>query len=268
MSRIRTVKPEFYKDEDLSALPPETHMLAAALLNYADDEGYFNANPLLVKAECCPLREDSTNIRRSLDELSTIGYLRLAEGSDGKNYGWIVNFKKHQRVDRPKSSAIKDLATFDEHSTNIRRSIAVGREGNGREWKGSYCPELSLRENSEPEKKPEQIAETSFMSFPVTTKPGEWTLLQAKVDEYLETFPGLDIPTALRRAKQWLIDNPRRRKTARGMPKFIFGWLEREQNRRGGIGPNALTVSAGPEAPEWNVGEDDGGLGPTSNHKK
>ena len=55
MARIRTIKPEFWRHEDLSALPADTHMLAAALLNYADDEGYFNANPKLVEAECFPV---------------------------------------------------------------------------------------------------------------------------------------------------------------------------------------------------------------------
>ena len=29
MARIRTIKPEFWADEDLSALPIEEHMLAA-----------------------------------------------------------------------------------------------------------------------------------------------------------------------------------------------------------------------------------------------
>ena len=41
MARIRTIKPDFWKHEDLSALPEITHMLAAALLNHADDEGFF-----------------------------------------------------------------------------------------------------------------------------------------------------------------------------------------------------------------------------------
>lgn len=123
MARIRTIKPEFWLDEDLSSLPPETHLLAAALLNYADDEGYFNANPKLVQAACCPLREDSTNVRRSLDELSRIGYLRLGHGKDGKEYGHIVNFLVHQKVDRGKPSKIKLICTFDEDSTNNRRKL-------------------------------------------------------------------------------------------------------------------------------------------------
>lgn len=123
MGRIRTIKPEFWKNEDLSALTESTHMMAAALLNYADDEGYFNANEKLILAECSPLREPSTKIRRTIDELSRIGYLRLGTGPDGREYGHIVKFKQHQRVDRPKPSKIKDLQITWKDSTNNRRTI-------------------------------------------------------------------------------------------------------------------------------------------------
>src|SRR6185312_14231365 len=84
MARIRTIKPSFWSHEDLSALPEATHMLAAALLNYADDFGYFNANPLLVRAECCPLREPSVSIPESFRRLQEIGYIQTADGPDGK----------------------------------------------------------------------------------------------------------------------------------------------------------------------------------------
>lgn len=139
MPRIRTVKPEFWQHEDLSELPPEVHMLAAALLNYADDEGYFNANPKLVKAACCPLRDDSTSIRRSLDLLSSVGYLRLGQGEDGKQYGHIVKFCEHQRVDRKKASKIKSLDIDWDDSKNNRRVIddESTQEGKGREGKGT-----------------------------------------------------------------------------------------------------------------------------------
>lgn len=109
MARIRTIKPEFWTHEDLSNLPEATHMLAAALLNHADDEGYFNANPGLIRAACCPLREPSVSIPDSLTYLSKIGFIRLGRGSDGKRYGLIVTFEYHQRVNRPTPSKIKGL---------------------------------------------------------------------------------------------------------------------------------------------------------------
>lgn len=110
MARIRTLKPEFFKHEDLSALPAETHLLAAALLNYADDEGYFNANPALIRAECCPLREDSAKVPESLRSLQSVGYLSLGRGDNGRAYGRIVNFTAHQRVSHPTKSKISELS--------------------------------------------------------------------------------------------------------------------------------------------------------------
>ena len=123
MARIRTIKPEFWKHEELSELPPETHMLAAALLNYSDDEGYFNANPKLVKAECCPLRDDSMNIPDALQELSNIGYIRLGKGSDGKQYGQVVKFSEHQVISHKKPSKIKGVVSFQEQSSNIPGTV-------------------------------------------------------------------------------------------------------------------------------------------------
>lgn len=158
--RIRTIKPGFWKHEDLSELPPEVHMLAAALLNYADDEGYFNANSKLVAAECCPLREDSVGTREALGMLSEIGYIRLFTGSDGKAYGHIVTFTDHQKINRASDSKIKSLETFTERSVNPHGAISdgslpegKGREGN-KEGKGTVSNEtvvISPCENDPPE---------------------------------------------------------------------------------------------------------------------
>ncbi len=110
MARIRTIKPEFWCNEALSALPEATHLLAAALLNYADDCGYFNANPRLVEAACSPLREPSVRTHESLMSLHAIGYIRLGVGADGKRYGQIVKFTEHQRVGHPTPSRISIIS--------------------------------------------------------------------------------------------------------------------------------------------------------------
>src|SRR5438270_608306 len=98
MPRIRTVKPEFFVNEKLSALPPQIHLLAVALLCYSDDEGYFYANPGLVRAHCFPVREDSGSPTEMLQELSKIGFLELAIGTDGRSLGHIVKFLEHQVI--------------------------------------------------------------------------------------------------------------------------------------------------------------------------
>lgn len=115
MARIRTIKPEFWKHEALSALPEATHMLAAQLLNYCDDYGYFNANTKLIQAEVSPLREPSVSIHESLVRLQECFYIKLGTGADGRRYGQVVEFQTHQRVAHPTPSKISDLPiTWDD----------------------------------------------------------------------------------------------------------------------------------------------------------
>lgn len=123
MARIRTIKPEFWAHEDLSSLPESTHILAAALLNYADDEGYFNANPALVQAACSPLREPSVSIPESLQSLQTIGYIKLGTCPKGRRYGQVVNFSTHQRVSHPSKSKVVDLPIVWDDSGNPPESL-------------------------------------------------------------------------------------------------------------------------------------------------
>ncbi len=133
MPRIRTVKPELWSDEDLSSVSEPTVLLAIALLNFADDEGYFNANPMLIKAFAFPLREPSRTIPVMLQELSDIGYLELFSAIGGKRFGHICSFSEHQVVQKKKPSKIKDLPKVqDEYDSRIV-PVHGGREGKGKE---------------------------------------------------------------------------------------------------------------------------------------
>lgn len=143
MARIRTIKPEFWRHEELSELPEATHLLAAALLNYADDHGYFNANPALIKAECSPLREPSVSIHESLTHLSSIGYIQLGKCPNGRRIGRVVAFDKHQRVNRPSESKFAGVSiTWDaekrltESSVNAHGALTAGT-GNREQGRGT-----------------------------------------------------------------------------------------------------------------------------------
>lgn len=121
--RIRTIKPEFWANEKMSAMPDAARLLALGLLNYSDDEGYFWANEKMIRGALRPFDDDSTIIRRSLAQLASIGYLMIGKTDDGRECGVIVNFAKHQKIDRPKPSEIKGLASFDDQSSIIRRGL-------------------------------------------------------------------------------------------------------------------------------------------------
>lgn len=129
MPRIRTVKPEFWHDEDIASLPFETRMLAIALLNYSDDEGWFNANSSLVKAFAFPFDELSTTIPEMLNQLCAIGYIEVRKCAKDRAYGRVRNFLEHQRVDRPKPSKIAGL--FDAQMNRGQVDDEPAQEGKG-----------------------------------------------------------------------------------------------------------------------------------------
>jgi hypothetical protein len=133
MARIRTIKPDFWRDESLASVTPEAALLAIGLLNHADDEGYFNAHPKLIESDIFPLRELSNTITVMIDELHRIGYIKLYKGHDGKRYGHICNFAKHQVINKKNPSKIKDLCEVLDDSGITTVVLPVGMERNGKE---------------------------------------------------------------------------------------------------------------------------------------
>ena len=59
----------------------------------------------------------------------------------------------------------------------------------------------------------------------------EYPVTKEKRAEYQKTYPGIDVDQELRSIQQWCVDNPSRRKTTRGMPRFLNAWMDRAQNR-------------------------------------
>jgi len=138
--RIRTIKPSFWTNEKMSRLPDFARLLAIGLLNYADDHGYFWANPLLVRGALFPFEEDSSKVLKGLSELASEGFIVLGLTPDGRACGKVVNFSTHQRVDKPQESVIQPIADFQDNSENVLGTIqdksalyGKGKEGKGRE---------------------------------------------------------------------------------------------------------------------------------------
>jgi hypothetical protein len=227
MGRIRTIKPEFHAHEELSALPAETHLFAAALVNYADDEGYFNANPVLVKAGTNPLRSDKTPVAQQLDQLEAIGYLEIRK-SGLKHYGRICNFDEHQRVSHKAPSKIKDrFDTLPQSSgeplEDYRSASALkGIEGN-REWNREQGMEASTAV-AVPAARGKLVC-----TLPLNTGP-DHEVFEADVQEWIPIYPAADIRQELRTMKGWLMGNPKLRKTKSGINRFINSWMSRAQN--------------------------------------
>lgn len=132
--------------------------------------------------------------------------------------------------DRNKS---QDDATAPQDDAILPQDDALkGREGKGKKGMESICVETG-----QPSSTPavaRTASEPAVMEFPCDGNPDAWRLMQSQVDEWQRLFPKLDVAAECRGALAWVLASPERRKTARGMPRFLVGWFGRATNR--GVG--------------------------------
>lgn len=64
----------------------------------------------------------------------------------------------------------------------------------------------------------------------------EFSVTESLVSEFEMLYPAVNVRQALRNQRGWLLSDQRRRKTARGIRKFITGWLAKDQDRGGNRG--------------------------------
>lgn len=204
MPRIRTIKPDFWMNEDVAEWSRDTRLVFLGLLTYCQDHGVGSANVRRLASQILPMddpAEASEIIRRALDESSHTGQVVLYE-HDGRPLYWVTKFKEHQRVDRPgkcdlplptphqvASSARREVTpapvltsedeprlTLVEDSTNDRRTLVPVVERSGRE--GEETTSSSLVTSDKPARPDvealcrrlhEKLVETDYKPLPKIT---------------------------------------------------------------------------------------------------
>ena len=235
MARIRTIKPAFFRHRDLyrlersSGLP--VRVAFAGLWTVADRSGRFRWRPEELKLDCLPY--DDVDFTEVLEALVGAEFVRKYAVA-GKDYGWIPSWLDHQVINQRESASMlpEPPASAD---TCTHEPAYV--EGNGREGKGIGT-----------EKSPELIETDSpiLLEFPTVGKDGTiWCLRRAQAEEWEAAYPNLDVLAECRKALAWLNANPGRRKTVRGMPKFLVLWFSRAvDSGRGSHRASRLPVAA------------------------
>lgn len=130
MARIRTIKPEFWEDESIGLLTMGARLLFAACFNLADDEGLLRWTPEYLKAGVFMYDKDVTSeqVDQFMDELATAGMIvPYRAGKSQQKLGWILNFLKHQRINRPQPSKLPppSLQQMYVKDAYLRRDKAV-----------------------------------------------------------------------------------------------------------------------------------------------
>jgi len=146
MPRIRTIKPEFFAHPEITALSFPARLLLIALLTQADDEGRLLEQRKKIDGNSFGETDDA-DVCDLLDELEKHDRIVRYE-ADGKRLIQVLNFDKHQTINRPTKSSyispseasLNGHASLPDDSLNTHGDVTEDslEEGKGREGKGEH----------------------------------------------------------------------------------------------------------------------------------
>lgn len=122
VSRIRTVKPEFFRHEALFEAEIDTglplRLAFAGLWTVADREGRFQWRPRILKLDVLPF--DEVDFARVLDALASRGFI-VKYAANGQHYGCIPTWSKHQVVNNREAESTLPAPNRDACTTREAR---------------------------------------------------------------------------------------------------------------------------------------------------
>lgn len=198
--RIRSIKPEFWRSQDISSLPVEDRLLFVGLWSYVDDNGVGEDRVSQIAADLFAddierdPSETFARVSRGLLKLSEAGSIKRYEVS-GRSFLRVVNWAKHQRIDKPNKPRFPfengviapEFDTSARPSRDSREIVAPGTEeqrNKGTEEQGNRGTDISL---ALPD------FETVWQSWPKKTEKDR---AEKEYLKHARTLPDLDVRIA------------------------------------------------------------------------
>lgn len=207
------------------------------------DGNYWTYNSRSAFSEIFPYLSER-QIKTALDKLIADGVIKT--GCYNKNVwdkslwyaltdkGWSIMQERRIDIAEMSNRLDEDVRPIpDSKTTDINPDINHSKNTT-----------YSYAERSE---EPSAPPEPTVFSLPLNDGT-EYGVTQNDFDTYGKLYPSVNVMQELRKMYGWLDSNPSKKKTRRGIKRFINAWLSREQDKGG-----KATVSepANPDKPWW-----------------
>ena len=232
--RIRSIKPEFWRSDDIDALPLEDRLLFIGLWSYVDDGGIGIDKESSIIADLFAgdlsrnPHETSVRVHEGLDRLHRAGLITRYRVS-GKRYLYVTAWSEHQKINRP-SPTTRPRPTSDnaeitepseqthEPSVSPHEEIPFGAGEQGSRGAGEVLPptpensaqrgraktsrgEVAIARLNETDRsiQAEQIARAYSENSPTPVERGLLTKVAVEIDRSLKSgIPPQQIADGLR----------------------------------------------------------------------
>lgn len=260
MARIRTIKPEFWEDEDIGKLPIPCRLFFIGCWNFADDYGVIKANAALLKSQIFPYDENLrvSEIKKWIGALVDARMLIpiILDGDKKRpaeeSYYVIRTFRSHQVLDKryDKSYISKNkeyvkmlinkvLLDDDVNTTSTLRDNDV----NTTEEKEEEKEEISLSRDKEKFPPPEVLDKTLSECYDELSCDRSWieivtmnTRNSGHKDFTIDMF-GM----YLKRFFEKLQNEGEERKSPKDAKSHFSRWLNIELKKKGNYEPKPIT---------------------------
>ena len=166
----------------------------------ADDDGFVNA-PRSIMRQCGATQDDLAIL------IAKKFVIPFDSGVIVIKHWRINNYLQNDRIQPTKYVDEMSTLAIDEkgaYTSCIQNRVYIDKNSIGKNSIDKYVYSLPLKDGTEYE-----VSETY-------------------VDELKAAYPGKDLDNEFNRMRAWLISNPSKQKTSRGIKRFINGWLSRQ----------------------------------------
>lgn len=226
-------------------MPQSTQLLYFHLSMRADDDGFIN-NPKSIMR----------NVKCNEDDLKLLAakqfIIPFESGVVVIKHWRIHNYIKSDRYKSTIYQEEKSCLSL-ENNTYIMSGATVEPERiqDGTimepEWNHSGTEvDTQSKERIRKDKKDKSIDRDTYCTEPensasvpaavielILNDKSAYPITQIDIDEWHSLYPAVDVMQELRKMKGWLDSNPTKRKTSRGIKRFVNSWLAKEQDKGG-----------------------------------
>lgn len=184
------------------------------------------------------LDEDEDNVQVTLNFLMTCGLLEMvgpdeyfltevpsAIGSESESAERVRKHRNSINKKKEEQKALQCNTNVTERNSDVTEcntEIDIEKDIDKEKDINIY---ISSEQCSEPEPEP-------IITLPLNTGE-EYPFYQKDIDFFQNLYPAVDVLQAMRGMVGWLTTNPGRRKTKRGIKRFVNSWLSKEQDKGG-----------------------------------
>lgn len=180
------------------------------------------------------LDEDIENVKVTVQFLIRQGLMELVDESEylltecGKMVGSeTAGAERVRRYRENKALQCNTGVTDMKHIGNVEKEIEIEKDKD-EEKNNILLTQSSEKQTSAPKKEADVEAV-------ILNDGSEWRPDEALFAEYVRLYPGVDVKQQFNEMRAWCLGNPEKRKTRRGVRRFVNTWLSKAQDKASAV---------------------------------